>query len=199
MGNKSRIQKVSKVIKIIFTIAFLAAPIINALFWIFCTTNPIDSEKAIINADKTGISFDLSMEATFIPDGNSDGNQILSTQQRILGFTATLLPLCITMIGLYLLIKLFSLYQQGKIFTKENVTCYRNLGLILVSKMFVQIFYSALLSFLMTFNNPPGQRFISVGAGSIDITVLFFGIIVLVISWVMDEARNIEEEQGLTV
>ena len=54
-------------------------------------------------------------------------------------------------------------------------------------------------TFAATFNNPPGQKIISISVGTMTIEAMFYGSILLLIGWVMKEAAKIEEEQALTV
>ena len=52
---------------------------------------------------------------------------------------------------------------------------------------------------LFSLGNPPGQRTLSVGFSSPELTTLVVAGIVFVIAWVMDEGRILTEEQQLTV
>ena len=52
---------------------------------------------------------------------------------------------------------------------------------------------------ILTLNNPPGKRVVAVGLYSADFSGIFVGIVILVITWVMDEARKIKEDQELFI
>jgi len=58
---------------------------------------------------------------------------------------------------------------------------------------------TSLLSVILTMGKPPGQRLLVVGLDSGDFTGVFVGVVVLIISWVMDEGRKIEEDQALII
>ena len=103
------------------------------------------------------------------------------------------------MAGIYMLIKLFHLYENLEIFSNRNVVCLRNLGRILILWVIAQLIYVPLISIVVTFQNPPGERSIAVSLGSADLTALIVGVTLLIISWVMDEGRRLEEEQRYTV
>jgi hypothetical protein len=79
------------------------------------------------------------------------------------------------------------------------VQCYRRLGYILIAEAIANPIHGALLSIALTLHNLPGQRMLSIGLSSRDLTGAIMGGIVLVISWVMDEGRKLEEEQTLTI
>ncbi|MCP4221111.1 MAG: DUF2975 domain-containing protein [bacterium] len=47
--------------------------------------------------------------------------------------------------------------------------------------------------------NPPGQRILRIGFGSDDITKLVIGLLIILVSWIMNEGRELQEEQQYTV
>ena len=51
----------------------------------------------------------------------------------------------------------------------------------------------------LTMHNPPGHHIVRVGLSSDNIIVLLIGIVVVLIAWVMEEGRKLQEEQRLTV
>jgi hypothetical protein len=59
--------------------------------------------------------------------------------------------------------------------------------------------YGGLISVVLSFNNPPGQRILSISFTGLDVVTLFCGMIVLVISYVMNEAQKIADEQRHTI
>jgi hypothetical protein len=48
-------------------------------------------------------------------------------------------------------------------------------------------------------DKPSGQHVITFGLYSADFIAVFVGIIILIIAWVMDEARLIKEDQALII
>ena len=117
----------------------------------------------------------------------------------VLGFLVTMLPTGVIMLGAYYLRRLFLLYEQGQIFLLANVRCFKKLSWVLIWSFAVDIISRSLLSVVLSLPNPPGQRVVTVELSSSDLTVLLVGGILAVISWVMEEGRNLQEEQDLTV
>jgi hypothetical protein len=103
------------------------------------------------------------------------------------------------MAGLLYLVRLFGLYARGMIFTSGNVACYRKLGHVILWSMAASIVHSSLMTVVLTLDNPPGQRMISFGISSSEIARLLIGMTVLLVSWIMEVGREIQEEQQLTV
>lgn len=118
---------------------------------------------------------------------------------RLVGFLICLLPTAVALAGLTTLMRLFRLYEGGQIFTADNVACYRRLAKILLWWCGVGILMDPLMSVGLTLHNPPGRHVLSVGLVSADLTALMTGLFLAIISWVMEEAQRLKEDQDLTV
>lgn len=88
----------------------------------------------------------------------------------------------ITFFAGFMLLRLFWLYSKGIIFSKKNTTCIRVQGYCLV---------------IITFIDLEMQHFIH--DSSVNLTPIFYGLLIIFIAWIMDEGRKIQEEQELTV
>jgi cellulose synthase/poly-beta-1,6-N-acetylglucosamine synthase-like glycosyltransferase len=177
MNHQQRIQRLSCALRLALTAIFLSIPVLSILYWWNLNNLP----ESLVG------------QLPVVP------RQELSGTTRFFGFLASLIPLAVKMAGLYVLIKLFRLYENAEIFSSHNVACFRNLGRILMLWVISQLIYIPLISLVITYNNPPGERAIAVSLGSTDLTALIVGVILLVVSWVMDEGRKLEDEQRLTV
>lgn len=118
---------------------------------------------------------------------------------RLLAFCISLIPLALFCYANTTLIRLFRLYERGQIFSADNVGCFRRLSRALMAWCLVGILIDPFMGIALTLHHPPGERILYVGLGSPDLTALLIGGILAVISWVMDEARKLEEEQALTI
>lgn len=177
MDNLTRIKRMSRRLEKIAWLLFWLAPVVCALFWIFFNEFPE------IMKTQHGL-----VKRSFLPLGN-----------RALCFCATLPALSVAMYSLSALRSLFRLYAQGEVFSGRNVACYRKLGLSLLYWSGAVFLQTPLLSLAMSAGMPPGQRSLTVALGSVELASLFAGLVALLVSWVMDEGRRIEEEQSLTI
>lgn len=177
----NKIQRVSSFLRIVFQIAFVVLPLILALYWIFASTSISDK-----------IFF------SFIPKGTEILHPITAVD-AILGFLIGLLPTAIQILIIYLLYKLFQLYEQGKIFTLSNVEYLRKIGICMLINQGVGFIYDLLISFVLTRHNPPGHHVASFTFGNYDIYNIITAIMVIVISWVMAEGCKLQDEQQFTV
>ena len=123
----------------------------------------------------------------------------LTPAVRIVGLAAMLLPVAAVIAGLLHLRRLFRLYSGGLMFGAKNVAALRGVGWSCISFGAAQVLFRPLVSVGLTAFNPAGQRVVTVGVDTGTVVALVLGGVFLVITWVMDEARKIDEEQALTV
>lgn len=89
---------------------------------------------------------------------------------------------CLLALGFIVLNRLLKLYERSCFFTANNVRFIKMLGLIVAGNGLTQVF--------LEFLSP--QRIINPNQ-------LVFGLLILLIAWIMDEGRKLQEEQELTV
>lgn len=176
------LQKTSKFYKRLFIIFFVAIIILVPVFWATVQTNiDIFSYLGISQSLLNGISHPLSLHT------------------RVLALTVSLIPTFTILYILYLLIKLFSCYQKLEVFSTKVVFLYRRLGWSLVYWFIAEIIYQPIISLVLSFNNPVGERFISITIGPINILALITGGIIITISMIMQKAQEISDENNLTI
>lgn len=183
MKNTHRITVASRRLKRTCTGLIIFLPLTCALFWIFF--NQLYSPASIVPVSMVPLPVRVT--------------QNLSGLIRLLAFLTEMIPLTAMIYGLLHLRELFRLYENGFIFTEKNVACFRSLGRILIIWVFCNFVKNSLLSVVLTLPNLPGHRMITLGLYSADFTAIFVGIVILIIAWVMDEARLIHEDQALFI
>ena len=180
MDNRPRIQKVSEKFYLFFTILIVLMPLYNILFWMFINYLP----ETLITVNTTPVPL---------------ANYELPLTIRFIGLLASFLPLSARIYGIVNLRRIFALYRKNIIFSYAHVECFRKSGVALILWMVAGMVYKSISGVLLTLGNPPGQRVLKVEFSSADFTALVIGLLILVISWVMEEARKLEEEQALTI
>lgn len=101
--------------------------------------------------------------------------------------------------------KLFGHYARGEIFTADNVQQIRQIGVsafLFVCVWIYELIANALLGSLVggTPLEEPGLAVRGWGLGvPWPLGVVFTGIMIIVVSWIMDVGRELREEQDLTV
>lgn len=178
MKNKERIQHASGKMRGFLSILILVMPALNAAVWVFINTFPEAMQRSILPYFVT------------VP---------LPVSAQIMGFMVTMIPTGIAMAGAYHLMRLFSLYQQGHIFSPSNVRCFKNLSRVLIWWFAAGIVQRTLLGIALTLHYPPGHRILTISLGSPDLTALLLGIILAIIAWVMEEGRKLQADQDFTI
>ena len=133
-------------------------------------------------------------------------------------------PLVVVGLANYLLLclwywklaQLFGFYEQGLIFTSKTIRCIKYLGVLCVmgwalsTVCHVRHFYLPSLESWLQSAAPPGTRigegwepirmgFFSFAIEGVNLGLMLAGIVIVLIAWIMDEGRKIQEEQELTV
>lgn len=119
----------------------------------------------------------------------------LSSMCRFFAFLIEIISLSVIVYGLMKLRELFSLYEKGIIFTKKNVVCFMKLGWSLIAWTISDVVRNILFQLLLPIDPSSPIHYIPFQTGYI--VCIFVGIIILIISWIMDEARIISDEQSL--
>ncbi len=175
--NISRIQRVSGKFRVLFTALIFVTPVATLMFWAFFNALPEDAYHSL------PVAFD----------------QPLPFKKLLLGSLVSLIPLSVALYGLINLKALFSLYEKAIVFSEQNTQCLHRLGYTLIAWFFASLIYTPLISLVLTFNSPSVQQAIVVRIGLSDLSLLITGGIVLLASWVMQEAAKLEKEQALTI
>ncbi|WP_417832173.1 DUF2975 domain-containing protein [Terasakiella sp.] len=175
--NLVRIQRMSRLFRWLFTILLFACPILTIVFWVNFNDLPGGFRDELL-----------------IPP-----QEAISDLQIALAALVNMLPVGAGMYVIFTFRRLFSFYEKGVIFTRQNVTCYRHIGYGTLIYAFTDLIYNSVLSVVLTFHRPEGERHLQITIGTMDLTTLTAGIMVLLVSWVMNEAAQMEEERLYTV
>ena len=186
-----KLEKLSRYLKKMFhSLAISTAPFI-ILLWVFIDWPPIN--KAI------------TQEYFFRPVSTPEGminfaNAQLTPLSKFIGCLGQLLESLPYILGYILLKKLFAAYEKKKIFTHENTQIYKKIGwLAFLNGILVLPLVQAMMTTAATLSNPPGHRWISVNLGTPNFEAICCGLLLVVISLVMQQAQALQEENQLTV
>jgi hypothetical protein len=181
-----QISRVSRFFRVLFQAVFISIVVLNVIAW------PQAPEPLTFFTEGSGVIFSV------IPS-NIPILHPLTTIQKVYGFLISLVPLLIHLFTIYYLIVLFGLYEKGKIFFLENVRAIRRIGILLVAKQLVYPLYLAVMTPMLSWHNPVGERVISTGFSGSNVGLLVVGVIIILVSWVMAEGCKLQEEHDLTV
>ncbi|MCB2215185.1 DUF2975 domain-containing protein [Desulfofustis glycolicus] len=177
MNQYHKIARTSRCYVVLLTILLVLVPVAHGAVWLFFEHLPADWLRPRSYAIVGGVS----------------------PLTRVLGFAVSMIKGIVVMYGLWVLIRLFKLYQKGIFFQAENVRCFKHLSRTLVLWAFAGVLVTPLLSVVLTMNNPPGQRVVEVTLQSADLTALVVGGMLAVIAAVMEDGERLQTEVDLTV
>lgn len=191
-----RIQKVSTYLIWVFNAILILIPITSLILWTALDNAQVHTFlKPLVN---NGI---LTYSNIKTPLGPIDLSKIhLTPFARSLGMLGDGIALLPFILGIIWVKRLFQNYRQNNIFSLENALLYKRLAwLFILDAILARPLSEAIHVLAVTFSNPPGQRYIAVGFGTPNLGVLLYGIVALVISWVMVEAYKLQEDKNLTI
>ncbi len=180
MDNMEKIKKFSKKFHWLLSLFMVLAPLYYILYWVFI--NQLPEPLVTVNTTPTPVA-----------------PHQLPAMLQLAGFAASLLPLAALLYGLANIRKLFAYYMEGVIFSLEQVRLFRNIAKVIILWVVFSVLYDSVKSILFSLGNPPGQRVVSIGFGTEEISTLVVGLIAFLIAWVMEEGRLIDEENRLIV
>lgn len=185
ISNVSKIQKMSKSLKWIAAGLMIALPVVDVGYWILggFGSSPI-------------FQFDFipAMTAAEIPPLSQ-----VPPLFKFYGFLATLIPVGIALVAINALRKLFELYERFEIFSANCVGYIRVVGWMILAGQLTYPIYCGLMSLVLTFSNPPGHRMITVAIGLTQLGLIILGSSILLISWIMEEGKKLQEEHEATI
>ena len=103
-------------------------------------------------------------------------------------------PLAAIEWGLWNAALLFRTYAAGSVLTEVAGRRLRHFGAALIALPVVTFFLHPVGSFLLTMNNPPGQRQIALSADLGGLILVVAGAIIIGVGWGMVEAARIADE-----
>lgn len=190
----NRIQKISAYLLFTFNVLLIAVPLLSIIQWIFISKKTSDV-SGVINF------FGIFEKTIQTPEGYVNLSSVSWTPLlQLLGFSTDIIGLLPFLISLFILKAIFKNYQKGEIFSVRNAIQYRRLGaLFLLDALLIKSLSQTLMVLAVTFTNPPGHRYLTISFGTPNLTALFYGILVIIVSWVMLEASRLHDEQKFTI
>jgi len=175
--NLVRIQRMSRLFRWLFTFLLVVSPILTIAFWVNFNNLPAGFRDELLISPQ----------------------EVISNLQIALALITNMLPVGAAMYVILTFRRLFCFYEKGIIFTRQNVACYRQIGYGTLIYAVTDFLYNTGLSVILTFHRPEGERQLQITIGTVDLTTLTVATMLLLVSWVMNEAAQMEEERLYTV
>ena len=220
MTHLNKIQQFSSILEKLLLAALIIIPLADAFFWFFLFgNNSMMFSGTAINIDIVSAACIQEVPMSQFPDGVKEGEimqgimseeemqacldaQPLPVLNQWLGYVVNLLPLAVQLFAIWWLRKLFKNYAQGNVFTIENVRCYRMLSYGLLAWFFVLPVHELLFSLVLMIGQDvmvAETMLFGFGFGSANFLALLVGFALLIMSFVMEAAHNLEQESRMTI
>ncbi len=102
-------------------------------------------------------------------------------------------------IGLLLLSRLLTHFKSGNYFTSNCTGLFKKLSLSTLFIALTSMMGRSAIELLLTWEAGPGNRVIQFGITDKDFALGIIGAVLFVLSWILDEANQIKEENELTI
>jgi hypothetical protein len=189
----SRIQTISTYFFYLFSGLLVLSPLMTIFLWAFMNDLPHDILTPYLECA-------IFMKSPGAKVFNVLDKLPLALEHRLVALGGALFSQLPLYLGYFVLRRLFSLYRTGLIFGASTVLCYRRLGFLMIaaSAFFIPL-GEGISMMALSLSNPPGSRVFGIGFGTPGLEMILMGLIIIVISWIMDEGRKIEEERSYIV
>lgn len=188
-----KISRLSKYIR--YLILFLAS--LQLLAFILIVTNGVNTElgqQVIVDFGLFNSNFHIEFSQSWQDIAQALKKENFNTT-LILG-SIELLPYLLIY---FFLLRLFTCYQRGEIFTTKTIHCLKMLGKTLLFWVVLNICYPVIVTLFIRFTGLSDSLPIILNFGSTELKYLLIGGIIYVIAWIMHEGVLIKEQQELVI
>lgn len=135
------------------------------------------------------------VEAYVVPELRLQGVPVaLDVPTRLLAFAVSMIPMSVLLIMLHCAYRLFDDFRLGLVFTVDAVIGLRRIGSCILALAVLRPVTATLLSLILTWSNPPGQRILALSLGVDDYMAATLGGLVFAIGYVMADAARIADD-----
>jgi len=123
----------------------------------------------------------------------------LSWVHQIIIFMICAAPVSIAVFICNRIAQLFRLYEQGILFEVANIKLIKSIGIYMIVGELVQLIYQPLVTYALTCMKPAGQHMVIVEFGTPNFAALVTGFVIVMASWIIEEAHELQVDKQLTV
>ena len=174
--DQNKIRKTCQKIRFFALFIMAAIPVFVVLFWLAPFESPLGSHHALEDLLSVGL---VSPES-------------FSAFDKFLGALFTAIPAGALFLAAFYIQRLMKLFFAGQYITKQSARDLRNTAISLLAYAPAVILSDTALVLALTFDNPPGQRLLSIGVGGEEIIAFLVGGLL----WMVAKAFDVEKERA---
>lgn len=183
----NKIQRTSRFLRWFFTALMIITPLFTIISWF------------VLTLDHNTGNFNFIYGFSELRDHLPLIEHPLTMQLRLIGMMISLVPLSIQLLMYYNFINLFLLYERGIYFDIENVSVIRKIGIFVLLSQLASPFVEAATSTLLTWQNSPGRHLARISFETNNLGLIVTGMLIILISRIINEGHRLNEEQRLTI
>jgi hypothetical protein len=119
---------------------------------------------------------------------------VIDARARALAAAVTLLPTAVGVYALLQLWQLFGAYLRGAALAPQAQSRLQRFAWALLALAVLRPLHGGLMSVALTLGNPPGKRLLVISFSSNDYALILLSLVLLAISWVMQDAVRAANE-----
>lgn len=169
----NKVQTLSKPLLFIFRLIYVCIPIVNVVYWVSISESMFNQLTL------------MTMPLDVV---------VLTPQSRIYACLVTALPMGLLAYIFYQLASIFKNYSSNIVFCLENAKRYKKIGISLFWLAAANFVADGVLSYILSYR-PVENGFWSIGIGIGQVYPLLFGSAIYIISFIMEEAHYLEQDQ----
>ncbi|MDR3647035.1 MAG: DUF2975 domain-containing protein [Candidatus Babeliales bacterium] len=174
-------KKYAFAIQILSSIMIFASTIITFAYWFVPTTyQKFSSNGLLLSCD----NFDTTT---------------LTVSQKIMGFFVSGISTGLLIFALFLIIKLMKYMQNNEYFSLHTIALLKRITKIALIYAIYTPISNTILSLITSFNNPVGQRTITLTFGSAEILNIIIFCFMFLIMTIFQKGYELKHEQELTI
>ncbi|NCP61720.1 MAG: DUF2975 domain-containing protein [Alphaproteobacteria bacterium] len=192
----TNIKKISRALQWIFGLYLISSPLASLFFWVLSTFVPL-KQTFMGNLFDQGM-FEITVRA--LGKSYSLYGQDFSWNARFLGLLGDFAHDIFKWIAAFYVICLMKLYATGNLFSQKHAFYFKRIGQsLLFYGTFGLVAGDSILGIAVTFDNPVGQRLLSIGFGTPNVEMIVVSLMIILVGWVMLEGFKLRAEQELTI
>jgi hypothetical protein len=185
MKHIKRIRNISRLLRFACLAGIILAPLFIAVYW-------VNNGAGILLLPK----INWYLQFASVPFISIED---LPPFLKWTGFLVDLIPCSFLLAYLFILMKLFKLYEKLEFFSKNNIRYIRGIAIVLFISQLVHPFYTALHTYILTLANPLAERAVLIAYGPQEIKTLFLACVVFLAALVMEQGKYLQEEYSSTI
>ena len=142
------------------------------------------------------LNFDVATKTLGVLEGLPYNPEHFGTSNIILGFIINSSLTLLAVLALLHLRRFFILNAEGKCFTQDGASALHSFSKYLMAHSILVIPVGIVLSYVVTMNNPYGERVLAARITTEEVAIIFLGVVFFAVSWLMRESVAIAEENA---